>query len=653
MKTTRRIVPLFLTLILLFPVVLSLSAQNCGDCPKRNIMLYDLDVQVPRPGEPTQIIQWQNLFWASYTAENAAFNDATSRCLYYYEGTLIGRDGRIPDTAVFGLGYTHTAPQGEIAGYDYLISGSITGSEGAYGITISLETICSRETVTSGSTVFSSASQAAVVGTSLGTQVFSNIATTIEQFEVNKRNANTDVARDVQDDQMVITPSKTKAARGESVPVKISLVDCDGIPLANRTITLTASQFHGLILNGSENGAFTEQTITTDANGIAHPNFITGASPGIAILRAYFVYKNPMGCDRVAGASATIVIEDPIQKAYVVQARYSFSGTFTRKWARDVFMGYQNDKYETSWKKTINMTAICKNTATAQGKVSLSSTSVSVQGSTIDRSERNDYLWMQISPLPASETKDYALWLREGIVIPGSDQDGKSGVDFIYDPQNPGYNDFSITGTIILRTRNYEWHYKTPTIPGDDGFVTSNSDNTEINGHAIGQGVPMDVFGTISIVDSGFVVALDYDSTWDEPQYAGPPYVRHHVISVHATVRPLSEFLTTSVEKETAEANDITLEWVTYPNPTGYILTLSLGNTKNSGRNADQLSYGLYDMNGKLLWMEKLEGNKTSIEMSRFAPANYILKVFANHGNAAPSGINSRNIFKTFKIVKH
>ena len=627
-------------------------AQGCGDCPKRIVMLYDMDVQVPRPGDPAEIIQWQNLFRAAFTAEDRAFNDPTASCLTFLDGTLVGRDRNISDSIVFGLSHAHTAPQGEIAGSDYLISGSVTGSEGAYEMTISLETVCSRENVAAGSTVFTSANQAADVGTTLGTQVFSNIATTIEQFEVNKRNTNTDVARDVKDDQVVITPSKTKAARGESVPVQIFLVDCDGTPLANRTITLTASQFHGMILNGSDNGAFTTQTVTTDANGIAHPEFLAGNQPGIAILRVYFVYKNPMGCDRVDGASASIVIEDPIHNAYVIQARYSFSGTFEREWARDILFGYANDKYEAVWKKTINMTAICKNTRAAEGIVELASSSVSVQGSTTDRTETNNYLSGQVPGGPFGETRDYSVWQRDGIVISGSDEDGKSGVTFNYDPQNPGQNDFSISGTIIQRIQNYEWHYTTPVDPGDVAIVTSNSDETETQGLALSQGVPMDVLGTISVVDSGFVVTLDLDSIWEEPQLPGPPFVRHHIISVYATVRPLAEFLTTSIVKEIGEAKDIKLEWAFYPNPTSYLLTLSLRNSEYSGLRIDNLSYQLYDMNGKLIQEKKLENIETSINMGGLVPATYIFKVIQNQDNASQPDINSPNELKTFKIVK-
>jgi len=62
MKTTRQSLPVILPLIFIFSVVSSLSAQDCGSCPKRHVIVYDFDVQVPRPGDPAKTIQWQQLF---------------------------------------------------------------------------------------------------------------------------------------------------------------------------------------------------------------------------------------------------------------------------------------------------------------------------------------------------------------------------------------------------------------------------------------------------------------------------------------------------------------------------------------------------------------------------------------------------------------
>jgi hypothetical protein len=54
------------------------------------------------------------------------------------------------------------------------------------------------------------------------------------------------------------------------------------------------------------------------------------------------------------------------------------------------------------------------------------------------------------------------------------------------------------------------------------------------------------------------------------------------------------------------------------------------------------LSYQLYDINGKLLQNEKITSDQTSIVMSNLVPANYFVKVIA--GN---------QLIKEFKIIKN
>ena len=74
-----------------------------------------------------------------------------------------------------------------------------------------------------------------------------------------------------------------------------------------------------------------------------------------------------------------------------------------------------------------------------------------------------------------------------------------------------------------------------------------------------------------------------------------------------------------------------------FPNPTTDYLTLSIDDFDISN-----LSYQLYDMNGKLLQNAKITGNQTSIVMSNLVPANYFVKV-----------IQGNKEVKTFKIIKN
>ncbi|NVN95764.1 MAG: T9SS type A sorting domain-containing protein [Bacteroidetes bacterium] len=75
----------------------------------------------------------------------------------------------------------------------------------------------------------------------------------------------------------------------------------------------------------------------------------------------------------------------------------------------------------------------------------------------------------------------------------------------------------------------------------------------------------------------------------------------------------------------------------TYPNPTIDYITLEVKDYEISN-----LSFQLFDMNGKLLQSKKIIGNQTKIVMSNLVPANYFVKV-----------VQGSKDLKTFKIIKN
>ena len=85
------------------------------------------------------------------------------------------------------------------------------------------------------------------------------------------------------------------------------------------------------------------------------------------------------------------------------------------------------------------------------------------------------------------------------------------------------------------------------------------------------------------------------------------------------------------------EAKGINLSVSAYPNPTTDYLTLEVKDVELLN-----LHFQMYDMNGKLLQIEKITGNQTSIVMSNLVPANYFVKV-----------IQGNKEVKTFKIIKN
>lgn len=85
------------------------------------------------------------------------------------------------------------------------------------------------------------------------------------------------------------------------------------------------------------------------------------------------------------------------------------------------------------------------------------------------------------------------------------------------------------------------------------------------------------------------------------------------------------------------EAKGVTLSVSAYPNPTTDYLTLEVKDFELSN-----LSYQLYDLNGKLIQNEIITSNLTNIVMSNLVPATYFLKV--SEGSKE---------LRTFKIIKN
>jgi hypothetical protein len=103
-----------------------------------------------------------------------------------------------------------------------------------------------------------------------------------------------------------------------------------------------------------------------------------------------------------------------------------------------------------------------------------------------------------------------------------------------------------------------------------------------------------------------------------------------------SVVQGIQQSYEISVTTETVNATGINLICKAYPNPTTNFLILKIDNYEK-----ENLLYQLYDINGKLLEINKIKGNETSISMEKFVSSTYFLKVTDN----------AREV-KTFKIIK-
>lgn len=97
--------------------------------------------------------------------------------------------------------------------------------------------------------------------------------------------------------------------------------------------------------------------------------------------------------------------------------------------------------------------------------------------------------------------------------------------------------------------------------------------------------------------------------------------------------QPFEILVVTGIE----EAKGINVECSVFPNPTNDVLKLKIANYRY-----ENLSFCIYDINGKLIGDNKVDGNETQISITNLIPATYFLKIIEN----------TKEI-KTFKIIKN
>ena len=79
-----------------------------------------------------------------------------------------------------------------------------------------------------------------------------------------------------------------------------------------------------------------------------------------------------------------------------------------------------------------------------------------------------------------------------------------------------------------------------------------------------------------------------------------------------------------------------------FPNPTSDVLNIKTSSFEN-------VTYTLYDAQGKLVIQNILSAEQTPIQVSQLAPGAYSLELIFEEGNKGPQSLSKR---KTFKLVK-
>jgi hypothetical protein len=259
------------------------QSQDCQQCKKRMVILYDNQVDVHRPtgNVPDSVyMYWDYFFLAGGVQSYLSKSDATRDCFMRLDGAFFTEKDTVTSSIKFGLEHANLPPAGEIGGdIDYIVYGVVSGPPSPT-LTVRLETARSRELVKSASVPLPPGFDPIATGQSAAAQICP-LYTTIMDFEKNKRDSGDPYAIYP---AITITPAKPKLNLQEVTSVAISMKDCDDAELGNRTLQLEV-----------DGGTLNDSTVALDGNGKATVQFTAGTDQTVADVRAYYIYTTPAG----------------------------------------------------------------------------------------------------------------------------------------------------------------------------------------------------------------------------------------------------------------------------------------------------------------------------------------------------------------------
>ncbi len=262
-------------------------AQTCKECKERVIIVYDNDVKIPVPAYAAMSVneqlkayrEWTNLYYIAGGIRNCVRSDATADCFHRLDAAFFTEPDSINTTIKSGIGHPNIPPAtGSVASGNYIIYGVVTGDGSNYNLQLKLETARSRELVKEFNIPFAAGFDPITTGYNAASG-FAPLYTTCLDFEKRKRDGGKPFAIKP---TMKVIPEKAKLKPGESTKIEITLTDCDGVPLKNRTIEIMADA-----------GSFNASTLDTDESGKCSAKYTAGSKQGTVQVDGRLTYRHP------------------------------------------------------------------------------------------------------------------------------------------------------------------------------------------------------------------------------------------------------------------------------------------------------------------------------------------------------------------------
>jgi len=324
------------TILFLFIATIINSNQTksqgweCQDCPKRDLAFFDLNVwqrEPPPPGSGLDQADWLEMFMVADGILDGLFNDDASKdCINFYDGQMLllnewGKDNYTHGSTNLSL----PPPAGMSEDLEYFVSGQIDKrkSDGVYFIQAFVKASGTMDIVVEATAPYDFSISGAQNGKNIAQQLMP-LMQHIRNFEKKKRNDDAEVVIDPNGKgaDVELKPEKEKLKGGESTKVEVKLIDCDGVPIKDMSVTLFG-----------EGGSFDPEKVTSDKDGKAESEFTSNCDPGKYKMWLEFQARFPYSFKKYGfGDKELVEIEieaaDKFEIIYNHKMTHSYMGGF-------------------------------------------------------------------------------------------------------------------------------------------------------------------------------------------------------------------------------------------------------------------------------------------------------------------------------------
>ncbi len=544
----------------------------CDNCPKPIVDLYGvrMDVTMPTKGDssggaidPLQpaFLNWIALGNAMVAMVQIKDNDPEKDCIDWLDGTMAQEFLANPDTVLkahlenFSTG--NLPANGPVPGIDYLIWASLDSSGGQFHFHVYLEDAHTRTRLAQGESDFTDPNKSTDAAGNATSQI-EPIFDKIRAYQKNVRSlGGNDIAINA---KVKIIPSKTDLKGGETIPVVFQVNDCDGTPLSNRWVKISATYGH-----------FDKDSVETDASGISTANFTADNVKEVGnILGIYFPYFTPSNRRKGAWGDTTVNINYVPKNSWVVNIKENHYGT-------DVYHYQDNSTYEYSNSYSSSNAEV---TQYVVGEFSDSSINIDY----IVGGKGNNSGWGFDNGYTNSPTLYSSGYITE---VEETDPT-EDFLDIYLDDylQYGKYNGIGFTSSFLLfQTENwYQFMAGSAVVPSPYEHDTTYINDQDPDNYLFYTVGPNDIDGgnnaTWSRTDSGFIFKGDFyfDTTITDANSEETKHSEEHVI---AKVIPYSKLTSVNSHFESSIPGEYKL-FQNYPNPFNPTTRISYSIPKSS-----------------------------------------------------------------------